>query len=129
MRVSADVINGESTPEREVLDKVLCEGNIDFFQSADVQNSNANVAHAIEAAADARAAAGAREATGRIPAELAAAEASCRTAQTSAAYTVAHYRRGCSTASITSMCRLRTSFDLYDRDQIARAKYSNRITR
>lgn len=113
--------------EREVLDKVLREGNIGFFQSADVQNSDADVAHAIETAADARAAAGAREATGGIPAELAAAEASCCTAQTSAAYAVAHYRRGCSTASITSMCRFRTSSDLCDVKLLARN--SNRAIR
>lgn len=98
------------------MDKVLREGNIGFFQSADVQNSDADVAHAIEAAADARAAAGAREATGGIPTELAAAEASCRTTQTSAAYAVAHYRRGCSAASITSMRRLRTMSDLRSRE-------------
>jgi len=113
-------------PEREIFDKVL-RGNIDFFQSADVQNSDADVAHAVEAAADARAAAGAREATGGIPAELAAAEASCRAAQTSAAYAVAHCRRGCATASITSMRS--ASYDLRDTiDAKLLARNSNRAT-
>lgn len=73
-------------------------------QPADVQNCDADVAHAIEAAADAGAAAGAREATGGIPAELAAAATSCRVTQTSAAYATADDRRGCSAASIASMC-------------------------
>lgn len=56
------------------------KNNVPFFlQSADVQNSYADVAHAIEAAADAGAAAGAGETAGGIPAELAAAETGCRT--------------------------------------------------
>lgn len=83
--------------------KSYVKRNIGFFQSADFQNNDSDVAYAIEAAADAGAAAGAREATGGVPAELAAAETSCRTAQTSAAYAIAHYWRGCSTTSIASM--------------------------
>jgi len=82
--------------------EILCSS----LQSADVQNRDADVAHAAEAAADARAAAGAREATGRIPAELAAAATSCRATQASSTYAVAYDWRGRSAASIASTCRI-----------------------